>query len=47
MDCEAGRWMELAQDRFQCRALLLAVLNLRVLVPVSINWLVESYGNGL
>jgi len=26
--CEDGRWMELAQDRVQWQALLLAVLNL-------------------
>jgi hypothetical protein len=31
--CEDGRWMELAQDRVQWRALVLAVLNLRVLLP--------------
>jgi hypothetical protein len=30
---EDGRWMELAQDRVQCRAVVLAVLNLRVLLP--------------
>jgi hypothetical protein len=29
--CEDGRWIELAQDRVQWRALVLAVLNLRVL----------------
>jgi hypothetical protein len=29
--CEDGRWMELAQDRVQWWALVLAVLNLRVL----------------
>jgi hypothetical protein len=33
--CEDGRWMELAQDRVQWRALVLAVLNLRVLLPES------------
>jgi hypothetical protein len=32
---EDGRWMELAQDRVQWRALVLAVLNLRVLLPES------------
>jgi hypothetical protein len=32
---EDGRWMELAQDRVQWRALLLAVLNLGVLLPES------------
>jgi len=31
--CEDGRWMELAQDRVQWQALLLAVLNLLVLLP--------------
>jgi hypothetical protein len=30
---EDGRWMELAQDRVQWRALVLAVLNLQVLLP--------------
>jgi hypothetical protein len=28
MDCEVGRWMELAQDRVQWRVLVLAVPNL-------------------
>jgi hypothetical protein len=40
MGCEDGRWMELAQDRVQWRALLLAVLNLRVLLPES--WLISK-----
>jgi hypothetical protein len=31
--CEDGRWIELAQDRVQWRALVLAVLNLGVLLP--------------
>jgi hypothetical protein len=31
--CEDGRWMELAQDRVQWRSLVLAVLNIRVLLP--------------
>jgi hypothetical protein len=31
--CENVRWMELAQDRVQWRALVLAVLNLGVLLP--------------
>jgi hypothetical protein len=35
--CEDGRWMELAQDRVQGRVLVLAVLNLRVLLPESVN----------
>jgi hypothetical protein len=30
--CEDGRWMELAQDRVQWQALVLAVLNLGVLL---------------
>jgi hypothetical protein len=34
---EDGRWMELAQDRVQWRALGLAVLNLRVLLPELVN----------
>jgi hypothetical protein len=33
--CEDGRWMELAQDRVQWQALVLVVLNLRVLLPVK------------
>jgi hypothetical protein len=33
--CEDGRWMELAQDRVQWQALVLAVLNLRVMLPPS------------
>jgi hypothetical protein len=32
MGCEDGRWMELAQDRVQCQAFVLAVLNLLVLM---------------
>ena len=35
--CEDGRWMELAQDRVQWQALVLAVLNLLVLLPDLIN----------
>jgi hypothetical protein len=31
--CEDGRWMELAQDCVQWRALVLAVLNLWILLP--------------
>jgi hypothetical protein len=31
--CEDGRWMDLAQDRVKWRALVVAVLNLRVLLP--------------
>ena len=30
-----GRWMELAQDRVQWQALVLAALNLLVLLPES------------
>ena len=33
--CEDGRWMELAQDRVQWWALVLAVLNICVLLPES------------
>ena len=33
--CEDGRWMELAQDRVQWQALVLAVLNLLILLPES------------
>jgi hypothetical protein len=33
--CEGGSWMELAQDRVQWQALVLAVLNLGVLLPES------------
>jgi hypothetical protein len=33
LGCEDGRWMELAQDHVQWRALVLAVFNLRVLLP--------------
>ena len=33
--CEDGRWMELAQDRVQWQALVLAVLNLLVPLPES------------
>jgi hypothetical protein len=28
--CDGGRWIELAQDRVQWQALVLAVLNLRL-----------------
>jgi hypothetical protein len=35
--CEVGRWMELAQDRVQWQALVLAVLNLLVLLPVLVS----------
>jgi hypothetical protein len=38
--CEDGRWMELAQHRVQWRALVLAVLNLRVLLRES--WLISK-----
>jgi hypothetical protein len=33
--CEDGRWIELAQDRVQWLALVLAVLNLSVLLQDS------------
>jgi len=35
IDCEDGKWMELAQDRVQWWALVLAVLILCVLLPES------------
>jgi hypothetical protein len=38
MGCQDGRWMELAQDRVQWWALVLAVLSLRVLLAESVNW---------
>jgi hypothetical protein len=34
---QGGKWMELAQDRVQWQALVLAVLNLLVLVPELVN----------
>jgi hypothetical protein len=34
--CEDGSWMELAEDRVQWQALVLAVLNLLVLLPESL-----------
>jgi len=37
--CEDGRWMELAQDCVQWWALVLAVLNLEVLLPVLVRWI--------
>ena len=33
--CGDGRWMELAEDRVQWQALVLAVLKLLVLLPES------------
>jgi hypothetical protein len=36
--CENGRWIEVAQDNVQWRALVLAMLNLRVLLPVLVRW---------
>jgi hypothetical protein len=35
INCEGGKWMELAKDRVQWRALVLAELNLRVMLPLS------------
>jgi hypothetical protein len=32
-----GSWIQLAQDRVQWRALVSAVLNLRVLLPEAVN----------
>jgi hypothetical protein len=37
MKPEDGRWMELGQDRVQWRALELAALNLRILLPELVN----------
>ena len=39
--CENGRWIELAQDRDQRQALVLAELNLCVLLPKSqlVRWI--------
>jgi hypothetical protein len=34
--CEDGRWTELAQDRVSCQVLVLAVLNIRVLLPEGV-----------
>ena len=38
--CEDGRWMELAEDRVQWWALVLAVLNCCVLLPEC--WLISE-----
>ena len=35
IDCEDGRWIELAQDRVERWALVLAVLKICVLLPES------------
>jgi len=35
IDCEDGRWMELVQNHVLCWALVLAVLNVRILLPYS------------
>jgi hypothetical protein len=35
-DCEDGRWMELAQDRVQRRALVLAVLSLWIDLKIDV-----------
>jgi len=40
ISCEGGRWMELSQDRVQCWAAVLAVLNHYVLLPDS--WLISK-----
>jgi hypothetical protein len=37
MGCEDGRWIELAQDRVQWQALILAVLNLCVMLFSSVS----------
>jgi hypothetical protein len=33
VSCEAGKWMELAQDHVQWWVLILSMLNLQVLLP--------------
>jgi hypothetical protein len=38
ISCDDGRWMELAQDHVQWRDLVLAVLNLRVLLPECVSY---------
>jgi hypothetical protein len=43
---EGGRWIELAQDRVQWRALLLAVLSLRVLLRESLGEQAMRMGGG-
>jgi hypothetical protein len=40
MCCENVKWLELAQDCVHWRVLVLAVLNLRVLLPES--WLISK-----
>jgi len=41
--CETGRWIELAQDRFQLQAVVLALLSHRVLLSESKMDLREIY----
>jgi hypothetical protein len=41
--CEDGRWMELAQDRVQWWDLVLAALNLGVLLPVLVLYVMLYY----
>jgi hypothetical protein len=41
--CEAGRWMKLAQDRVQWRALVLAVLELQA--PLAESYLLSRVGS--
>jgi hypothetical protein len=50
MGCDYVRWIELAQDRVQWRALVSAVLNLRVLLPENLlisNMDLMEMGGGL
>ena len=37
IDCEDGRWLKLGEDCVQWWGLVLAVLNLCVLLPESVN----------
>jgi hypothetical protein len=40
VDCEYGKWIELAQDRVHWRAFVLAVLIFWVLLLELVSWLV-------
>jgi hypothetical protein len=43
ISCEDGRWVKLAQDRIQLRALVLAVLKFQVLSPSFLSSLKIKY----